>query len=285
MKASGGRGLSWGAALRVAWRECQAAPGKFLFVIVSVAIGVAALTGFTNSFQRSLSGQARNILAADVSARMFRRPTATELADLNGLRGVERTQVTEMVSMASASSDPIPLLVSLKAVDPARYPFYGEYKLRPAGSLRQELTPGAVLVSEDLLIRLHTQIGDTLKVGNSTFRIAGVIEREPDRMNSSMGIGPRVLISRQGLAQTGLLQPGSRAGERFLMRLDPRSGASRPARATGEDSAGCAGDGLPRRKSRADPRAGSREQHVEFDLSGGDGAGGHRCRDVDARAS
>jgi putative ABC transport system permease protein len=229
VKASGGRGLSWAAALRVAWRECQAAPGKFLFVIVSVAIGVAALTGvrgFTNSFQRSLSGQARNILAADVSARMFRRPTATELADMNGLRGVERTQVTEMVSMASASSDPIPLLVSLKAVDPAQYPFYGEYKLRPAGSLRQELTPGTVLVSEDLLIRLHTQIGDTLKLGNSTFRIAGVIEREPDRMNSSMGIGPRVLISRQGLAQTGLLQPGSRAGERFLMRLDPGSGAS-----------------------------------------------------------
>ena len=123
--------------------------------------------------------------------------------------------------MASAASDPIPLLVSLKAVDPSRYPFYGEYKLRPAGSLREYLNPDTALVSEDLLIRLRTRIGDMLKVGNSTFRIVGVIEREPDRMNSSMGIGPRVLISRQGLAQTGLLQPGSRAGGRFLMRLEP----------------------------------------------------------------
>jgi len=219
-----GRGLGWSAALRIAWREFQAAPAKFLFVIVSVAIGVAALTGvrgFTESFQKTLLGQARTIMAADVSARMFRQPSAKEASDLNTLRGVERTQVTEMVSMASTPSDPIPLLVSLKAVDPSRYPFYGEYKLRPAGTLRQELTPQTVLVGDDLLIRLRARIGDPLKIGNSAFRIAGVIEREPDRMNSSMGIGPRVLITRQGLAASGLLQPGSRAGERFLMRIHP----------------------------------------------------------------
>ena len=218
------RTLSWSAALRIAWREFQAAPAKFLFVIVSVAIGVAALTGvrgFTESFQKTLTGQARTILAADVSARMFRQPSAKEIAGLNALHGIERTQVTEMVSMASTPSDPIPLLVSLKAVDPSRYPFYGAYKLRPAGTLRTELTPQTALVGEDLLIRLRAQVGDSLKVGNSSFRIAGVVEREPDRMNSSMGIGPRVLITQQGLAASGLLQPGSRAGERFLMRLDP----------------------------------------------------------------
>jgi putative ABC transport system permease protein len=222
---SGARGaLGWSTALRIAWREFQAAPAKFLFVIVSVAIGVAALTGvrgFVNSFQKTLTAQARTIMAADVSARMFRQPTEKEIAGLDALHGVDRTQVTEMVSMASTSSDPIPLLVSLKAVDPAEYPFYGEYKLRPAGTLHTELKPQTVLVGEDLLIRLHAGIGDSLKVGNSTFRIAGVIEREPDRMNSSMGIGPRVLITRQGLVESGLLQPGSRAGERFLMRLDP----------------------------------------------------------------
>jgi putative ABC transport system permease protein len=223
-RSPSGRPLSWSAAARIAWREFQAAPAKFLFVIVSVAIGVAALTGvrgFTGSFQKTLLGQARTIMAADVSARMFRQPSAKETADLNALRGVERTQVTEMVSMASTPSDPIPLLVSLKAVDPSQYPFYGAYRLRPAGTLRQELTPQTVLVGDDLLIRLRARIGDSLKVGNSTFRIAGVVEREPDRMNSAMGIGPRVLITRQGLAESGLLQPGSRAGERFLMRLDP----------------------------------------------------------------
>src|SRR5581483_6828213 len=144
----GARGaLGWSAALRIAWREFEAAPAKFLFVIISVAIGVAALTGvrgFVNSFQKTLTAQARTIMAADVSARMFRQPTEKEIAGLNALQGVDRTQVTEMVSMASTSSDPIPLLVSLKAVDPAKYPFYGNYKLRPAGTLSTELKPQTV---------------------------------------------------------------------------------------------------------------------------------------------
>ncbi len=228
------RGLGWMAALRIAWREFQAAPAKFLFVIISVAIGVAALTGvrgFTESFQKTLLGQARTIMAADVSARMFRQPSAQETAQLNALPGVERTTVTELVSMASTPSDPIPLLVALKAVDPARYPFYGEYRLRPALTLRQLLTPETVLVGEDLLIRLHANVGDQLKVGNAAFRIAGAIQREPDRMNSSMGIGPRVLITRQGLEASGLLQPGSRAGERFLMRIDPAATTVKQLRA------------------------------------------------------
>lgn len=218
------RSLSWAAAFRIAWREFEAAPAKFLFVVISVAIGVAALTGvrgFTESFQKTLLGQARTIMAADVSARMFRQPTAKESDALNALEGVERTQVTELVSMASTPSDPIPLLVALKAVDPEHYPFYGAYRLRPASTLRTLLTPQTVLVGEDLLIRLHAQIGDSLKVGNAMFRIAGAVEREPDRMNSSMGIGPRVLITQAGLAASGLLQPGSRAGERFLLRIEP----------------------------------------------------------------
>jgi len=37
--------LPWATAWRVAWRELRASKGKFAFVLLSVAIGVAALTG------------------------------------------------------------------------------------------------------------------------------------------------------------------------------------------------------------------------------------------------
>ena len=33
--------------------------------------------------------------------------------------------------MASVPPDPVPLLVSLKAVDPAEYPYYGTAELEP----------------------------------------------------------------------------------------------------------------------------------------------------------
>src|ERR1700759_3658822 len=108
--------LTWSSAAKIAWRELQASKAKFLFVIFSVAIGVAALTGvrgFSDSFEKTLLGEARTIMAADLSARMFRQPTGAEEQQLNALasKGVDRTEVTEMVSMASSPSDPVPLLV------------------------------------------------------------------------------------------------------------------------------------------------------------------------------
>src|ERR1700685_1645569 len=99
--------LTWASAAKIAWRELQASRAKFLFVIVSVAIGVAALTGvrgFSDSFQKTLLGEARTIMAADISARMFRQPTPQEEQQLNVLasRGIQRTEVSETVSMVSS---------------------------------------------------------------------------------------------------------------------------------------------------------------------------------------
>ena len=79
------------------------------------------------------------------------------------------------------------------------------------------------MVAEDLLIRLHTQVGASLKIGDSTFRIAAILVREPDRMSSGMGLGPRVMMTQSALEKSGLLQQGSRSGERFLFKLPANS--------------------------------------------------------------
>ncbi|MGA7885990.1 MAG: ABC transporter permease, partial [Acidobacteriaceae bacterium] len=171
--------LPWATAARIAWRELRAGKAKFLFVLLSVAVGVAALTGvrgFSDSFSRALLEQARSILAGDVSARMFREPTAQEAQQLQSLEagGVRETVVTEMLSMAMVKGDPIPLLVSLKAVDPERYPFYGTVILSSqaggpsflphsanSGSpdLRDVLTNNTVVVDDNLLVRLRAKVG------------------------------------------------------------------------------------------------------------------------------
>ncbi|MGB7137577.1 MAG: ABC transporter permease, partial [Acidobacteriaceae bacterium] len=80
--------LPWGTAARIAWRELRAGKTKFVFVLLSVAVGVAALTGvrgFSTSFSRALLDQARSIMAGDLSARMFRQATPAELTQLNAL--------------------------------------------------------------------------------------------------------------------------------------------------------------------------------------------------------
>lgn len=222
--------LGWSTAAKIAWRELQASRAKFVFVILSVAIGVAALTGvrgFSESFQKALLDQARSIMAADLSARMNRFTTQEENTELDTLavsKGVERTSVTETVSMASLQGDPVPLLVSLKIVDPAKYPFYGTMILNPAGDLRSKLTDSTVVVDDNLLVRLRAKVGDTLKIGGQFFKIAAVIEKEPDRLTAGIGLGPRVMMTRTAVNKTGLLQQGSRATERYLFKLGPQSG-------------------------------------------------------------
>ena len=221
--------LSWHAAMRIAWKEMRASRAKFVFVVLSVAIGVGSLTGvrgFSTSFRHMLLGQARTLMAGDLTARVFALPTAEQEAALRGLeaRGVRRTWITETVTMASSASLDNPLLISVKAVDPAAYPYYGVVKLNPARPLREALDEGTVVVSDDLLVRLNVRTGDMLRIGGQDFRIAGVVVSEPDRMTGSLNVGPRVMITRAGLDRTGLITAGSRAAERYLFALPAQSG-------------------------------------------------------------
>jgi putative ABC transport system permease protein len=220
------RALGWERAAAIAWRDLKSAPGKFAFVVLSVAVGVAALVGvrgFSQSFRTTLMREARSLMAGDLSARIFHVPSANELKKLaavqQGIAGSESTWVTETVSMASVAPDPVPLLVSLKAVDPAVYPFYGTAQLEPQMSLQQALAGDSAVVADEFLIRLSAHVGDTLRLGGRNFKITAVLSQEPDRISAGAGMGPRVMISNVALERTGLVAPGSRASHRLLMKL------------------------------------------------------------------
>jgi putative ABC transport system permease protein len=214
----------WRTAFKIAWRESRSSPAKFLFVILAVAVGVGALTGvrsFSRAFRGMLVREARTLMAADLTVRVFSPATPPQVAAMEELekRGVRRTQVTETVSMVSSSGVPDPLLVAVKAVDPSVFPFYGTVRLDPPGALSGKLTDDAVAVSADLLMRLRVGAGGLVKVGGQDFRVAGTVVEEPDRMTGTINVGPRLLISRKGLDRAGLISVGSRASERYLFRL------------------------------------------------------------------
>jgi putative ABC transport system permease protein len=220
--------FTWKTAWKIAWRESRSSAFKFLFVILAVAVGVGSLTGvrgFSRAFHAMLLSQARTLMAADLSLRVFEVPTPQQTAAMDALAksGVDRTWITETVTMASTGVDKPPMLVSVKAVDPRKYPFYGQIGLSPPAPLSQALTADTVAVSDDVLLRLKLKVGDSIRLGGQSFRIAGQVTYEPDRMLGTLNVGPRVMISREGLERTGLMLPGSRASERFLFRLSPGS--------------------------------------------------------------
>lgn len=217
--------LSWRTALKIAWREGRASSVKFAFVIMAVAVGVGALTGvrgFSRAFHSMLVREARTLIAADLSVRTFALASPEQESVMKDLaaHGVDHTWITETISMAAVPGKP-PVLVSVKAVDPSQYPYYGTVKLDPAATLSTALTRDTAAVSDDLLLRLELKAGDNIRLGGQPFRIAAVITNEPDRMSGSLNVGPRLMITRDGLERAGLMMPGSRAAERYLFRIPP----------------------------------------------------------------
>ncbi len=213
-------------AAKIAWRETRASSGRFIFVILAVAAGVGSLTGvrgFSRAFHSMLQRDARSFMAADLSVRTFALPSPVQSAEIDALarRGIQETRVTETLTMASPPNNSAPLLISVKAIDPAVYPFYGQLTFNPPIDARTALQPDSVAVSDGVLLRLNAHIGDTIRIGGQPFRISAEVVKEPDRMTGSLNVGPRVMMSRAGLARTGLLIAGSRAAERFLFKVPP----------------------------------------------------------------
>jgi len=217
------RRLRWSTALVLAGRELRSARARFAFVVVAVALGVGALTGvrsFSQSFRGMLLTQARALMAGDISLRAPAEETPEQSAALAALarEGVISTRITESVSMAQAQPLSDPVLTTLKAVDPRFYPFAGAVTTTPPGALAK-LDDNSVLASPDLLLRTGLAVGATLSVGGENFRIAGVDQAEPDRLNGGLGIGPRLLMTPGGLRRTGILQLGSQISSRLVFKL------------------------------------------------------------------
>ena len=130
--------LPWRVALRIAWREMRASRARFLFVVLAVAVGVglahrrARLQPLLPPYAAGAGPHADGGRPLGARLRPAHARTGSRAATGWPREGVRRTWITETVTMASSAGAPNPLLISVKAVDPAAYPFYGEVQARPA---------------------------------------------------------------------------------------------------------------------------------------------------------
>jgi len=225
------------AFLRDAAREARGQGGRMVFFVVCLAVGVAAVTavaGLGAGLAGALAGDARKLLAADVSVE-GRRPIPAELdAILASVPGAARANVEMTATVVSGKDanggDGRSLLVQLKAV-PAEYPFFGAVDLGATGGARtlpELLRDDGTVVAPEILARLGLALGDSLRIGERDFRVTGTVLSEPDRIDIGFTLGPRVFVAQGAIERAGLAGFGSRVTHRALVRL----GAS----ATAEDA-------------------------------------------------
>ncbi|MCZ8376633.1 MAG: FtsX-like permease family protein [Beijerinckiaceae bacterium] len=214
--------------LRLVAREIPHSLRHFGILIACIALGVGAIVAvvsLSRALNEGLSREGRVILGADAAFTLIQREaTPAEKAAIGRFgRVAELTQSRAMaVSDAGESA-----LVEIKAVDQA-YPLAGTLQLAgPSGPdrrpLAEILAPDAAglpgLVADPVLTgRLNIALGDQVRLGTQTFRIAALLTSEPDKLSGGLGFGPRVIMSRAALDRTGLIQPGSLT--RFSYRLD-----------------------------------------------------------------
>jgi putative ABC transport system permease protein len=217
--------VSLGFYLRALVRESRGSRGRLAFFIACLAVGVAAVVavaGLSASLRDGIRREARQLLAADLAVRGNQPLPSEVLAAITNLPGAHRTDVKETVTVAAApgrDGQPGPSqLVELKVID-GFYPFYGKLDLRPQRPLNELLTPGTTVVASELLSRLGLRVGDTLQIGGQSYRIAGIVLAEPDRVSISFTLGPRAFLSGAGFARTSLEDQGSRVSYKALVKL------------------------------------------------------------------
>ena len=221
--------------LRLSLRGFRRSTGRVILFVLCIAVGVAAIVlvqGMSDSVVDRVRSEGRRLAAADLDVEA-RRPMPDDLDDLlreyeraNALPApIERADLREFVSVVLNGDSTASQLAELKVVE-GGYPFYGELILEPNRPLAELLGDDGVVVAPGLLERLGVSVGDALRIGGAEFRIAGTVVQEPDKLEISFTLGPRVFMSMAGLERTSLLDRGARVEYRALLKLADGSTAA-----------------------------------------------------------
>jgi putative ABC transport system permease protein len=204
--------MTFGIAARLARRELRGGLAGFRVFLACLALGVAAIAGVglvRAAIENGLREQGAALLGGDAEMSFtYRYASEAERAFMSSVA----TRVSEVVdfrSMAVVGEDTA--LTQVKAVDDA-YPLIGSVVL-DQGTLSDALAganglPGAVM-DKVLVDRMGLKVGDTFRLGVQDFRLGAVLLREPDSATGGFSLGPRTIVRTTGLANSGLIGPGT----------------------------------------------------------------------------
>ncbi|CAJ2376779.1 MAG: ABC transporter permease [Arenicellales bacterium IbO2] len=210
-------------AMRQLAREWRAGELRVLLFALVIAIsGHTAINHFTARLSSAMTAGANDVLGGDLLLSGGREAAPEWLARAEQL-GLRRAHAVHFSSVLNVGEEI--LLVSVKAVDDA-YPLKGKLKtapelFAPARAVNGGPARGEAWVEPRVLLALQLAAGDQFELGRKNLTASRVLAFEPDRGNNLYAFRPRVLISQNDLAETGILAPGSRVWHRHMFAGPP----------------------------------------------------------------
>lgn len=198
-------------------RDFRSAELAWLFIALTLSVTALSSVSFlADRMQRAFAFDARQLLASDLLI-VSDQPLPSSFLNEAQSKELKIAQTVVFPSMATTGSNS--KLASLKAVS-TQYPLRGTLRVQ-TGSEGKTLSSGpekgSVWVDPAMLASLSAKEGDSIRLGDKTFVIAGVLERELDRGAGFMNFAPRVMMSLDDLSSTGLIGLGSRVTYRLLL--------------------------------------------------------------------
>ncbi len=211
--------------LRLAWSQLWRNRTSSEFRILSVAFALAIfavtlLTCLTQGLGDLFEKDATSLLGADLiieSPHPFPAPLVQALKN----KSIRFSESVEFFSMLS-QNDKMQLANVNSIASP--FPLRGQLVILTAtGS--QEVThappEGEIWLEDALMSKLEARLNDALQIGSLRLKITGVIQKRPLALSSSNMLAPLCYINNQDLNKMAVLQPGSRATYRLLLKVEP----------------------------------------------------------------
>ncbi|MBS1501520.1 MAG: FtsX-like permease family protein [Bacteroidetes bacterium] len=205
----------------MAWRDSRKSRSRLFLFVSSIIFGIAALVAiytFGVNLKKDIDTQAATLIGADMAIHSSTLPDAKTQKFLDSM-GDRRSQERSFASMVYFPKSGNTRLAQVRALQ-GEFPYYGKLETTPANADIGFRKGKNALVDQTLMLQYNVKVGDSIKVGNVTFLIAGTLIKAPGQANIASSIAPVVYIPMQYLQQTGLMQKGSRINYTFYYKYD-----------------------------------------------------------------
>lgn len=202
--------MNWPLILKTAVRDSRKDRGKLVLFMSSIVLGVAALVAinsFNDNLVRDINNQAKTLLGADLSVTTNKTIPEDVTLILDSIGG-EVTTEAELFSMAYLPQQEESQFVRIKAVD-GDFPYYGTLLTEPASAAQSYKDQKIALVDDGLMLQYDISIGDSIKLGETTFAVGGRLMTAFGSIDAGSSFAPPVYIGKKYLPETNLVQPGS----------------------------------------------------------------------------
>ncbi len=212
-------GFSW--LLIMAWRDSRKNLSRLLLFVSSIIMGIAALVAiysFANNLRDDIDKQAATLIGAHIAVHTNKKPESKIVSQLDAL-GNKRSYEQSFASMVYFQKSKGTRLVQIKAIE-GDFPYYGKIESKPASASTTFRNKKEALIDKTIMLQFNAQPGDSVKIGDVTFKIAGILQKAPGQTGISASIAPIVYIPLRYLEQTGLSQKGSRINYNYYFKYD-----------------------------------------------------------------